>query len=69
MSWIETAASGSPAIAASLSDKNITSNFLEASNVNLTQEMIHLISRQQSFQANAQVEQIHNDVIQTVIKL
>lgn len=69
MSWLETSDSGSPIINPSNSDKNITSGALELSNVDLTQEMINLIGAQHSFQANAQVEQTYNEVMQTVIQI
>jgi flagellar hook protein FlgE len=69
MSWLETSDSGSPIINPGNSDKNISSGALELSNVDLTQEMIKLIGAQHSFQANAQVEQTYNEVMQTVIKI
>ncbi len=69
MSWVETSASGSPSINASNSDGGIEVGSLELSNVDLTAEMISLISAQHNFQANAQVEQAYNEVMQTVLKI
>lgn len=69
MSWLETSESGSPIINPNNSDGNINSGTLELSNVDLTQEMINLIGAQHNFQANAQVEQTYNEVMQTVIKI
>ncbi len=69
MSWVQSSASGSPIIDASNSNKNITAGEVETSNVDLTQEMISLISAQHNFQANAQVEQTYNETIQQVIKM
>ena len=69
MSWVETTASGSPTLSPDNSDNNIQSGALELSNVDLTSEMINLIGAQNSFQANAQVEQTYNEVMKTVIQL
>ncbi len=69
MSWVETSASGSPAVNASNSDGGLEVGALELSNVDLTAEMISLIGAQHSFQANAQVEQAYNEVMQTVLKI
>ena len=69
MSWLETTSSGAPILNPKNSDKNITASVVETSNVDLTQEMIALIGAQHNFQANAQVEQTYNEVMQTVIKI
>lgn len=69
MSWVETGDSGAPILNAATGDNSINSGKLELSNVDLTQEMIDLIGAQHSFQANAQVEQVYNEVMQTVIKI
>lgn len=69
MQWIASTASGE----ASLAQDNGTNNFnvgsLEQSNVDLTTEMVSLINAQHTFQANAQVEQVFNEVMQTVIQM
>lgn len=69
MSWQETTASGSPIMNVDSSNGVIGSGQLELSNVDLTEEMINLIDAQHGFQANAQVEEVFNQVMQTVIKL
>lgn len=69
MSWMQSSESGAPVIDPGNSNKNITTGVVETSNVDLTQEMIALISAQHNFQANAQVEQTYNETIQQVIKL
>jgi flagellar hook protein FlgE len=69
MSWIQSTKSGSPIVSQSASTANITTGTLELSNVDLTQEMVNLIGAQHSFQANAQVEQTYNEVMQTIVKI
>jgi flagellar hook protein FlgE len=69
MSWVETTESGSPILNPTNSNNNISAGVLESSNVDLTQEMINLIGAQNSFQANAQVEQTYNEIMKTVIQL
>lgn len=69
MSWVETTESGKAILNPGNSNKNISSSVVETSNVDLTQEMISLIGAQHNFQANAQVEQTYNEVMQTVIKI
>ena len=69
MSWVESQQSGSANINQSNSVGNITSGQYESSNVELTTEMVNLLGAQHAFQANAQVEQTYNEVMQVVIKL
>lgn len=69
MQWIANTNSGNPIINQSNSTNNITAGYVELSNVDLTTEMVNLISAQHTFQANAQVEQAYNDVMKTVIQL
>ncbi len=69
MSWVESPQSGTANINQSNSEGNITSGQYELSNVELTTEMVNLLGAQHSFQANAQVEQTYNEVMQIVIKL
>lgn len=69
MSWQETGDSGAPIMNVDSSNGVIGSGQLELSNVDLTQEMINLIDAQHGFQANAQVEEVFNQVMQSVIKL
>jgi flagellar hook protein FlgE len=67
--WAATTDSGVPMVTPSNSANNITAGRLEASNVDLAQELVSLITAQNTFQANAQVEQTYNQVMQTVTKL
>lgn len=69
MSWISSPASGNAMINQSNSLRNIRAGYVELSNVDLTSEMVNLLGAQQTFQANAQVESVYNEVMQTVIKL
>jgi flagellar hook protein FlgE len=69
MSWLETGDSGVPQVDQSNSEGAINPGMLELSNVDLTSEMVKLISSQNNFQANAQVEQTYNEVMKTVIQL
>lgn len=68
-SWLATSASGSAIINQGTSTNSVKSGFLETSNVDLTEEMINLIDAQHGFQANAQVEQTFNEVMQTIVQL
>ena len=68
-SWMATSDSGTAIVNQNNSTKNIFAGSVELSNVDLTQEMVNLIGAQHSFQANAQVEQTYNEVMQTIIKL
>lgn len=70
-SWAETFGSGQPAIgspgAASLG--NIQSSALEQSNVDITEELVDMISAQRNFQANAQVISVADTLTQTIINI
>jgi len=69
MQWIANSSSGNAVVNQNNSTMNIQSGYVELSNVDLTTEMVNLLSAQHIFQANAQVEQTYNDVMNTVIKL
>lgn len=69
MSWTASSDSGTALVNLSNSLGNITASSVEASNVDLTDEMVNLIGAQHSFQANAQVEQTYNEIMQTVMQL
>jgi flagellar hook protein FlgE len=69
MQWISSTQSGAPVFSQSNATNNINVGKLEQSNVDLTTEMVNLINAQHAFQANAQVEQVYNEVMQTVIQL
>jgi len=47
----------------------LQSGALEASNVEITQELVNLITAQRSFQANAQVISADNTLTQTVMNI
>lgn len=69
MSWVESSSSGSAVISQNNSLGNIRTGYVELSNVDLTTEMVNLLNAQHTFQANAQVENTYNEVMNTVIKL
>jgi len=69
MSWQATTSSGAAEISQSNSSAAIISKSLESSNVDLTSEMVNLLTAQHNFQANAQVEQAYDAIMQTIIKL
>jgi len=68
-SWIETAKSGVPLIAAAstLGRGTIVGSSVEASNVNQTTDMVGLLAAQQAYQASAQVVKIESQNYQTLI--
>jgi flagellar hook protein FlgE len=70
-SWNESAASGAPATGApgSASLGTLEAGSLEGSNVDITQELVSMISAQRSFQANAQVISTGDTLTQTVINI
>jgi len=67
--WLSTTASGEPVVNPTNSSNNLKGGALETSNVDLAAELVNLINAQNTFQANAQVEQTYNEVMQTVTKL
>jgi flagellar hook protein FlgE len=69
MSWIPTSLSGVATVNVSASSNAFNSGTIELSNVDLTQELVSLLSSQHDFQANAQVQQTYNQVLQTIEKL
>lgn len=69
MSWLASSVSGQPTINAVLSTGAFTGGTIEGSNVDLTNELVLLLNSQHNFQANAQVEQTYNQILQTVEKL
>ncbi len=58
MQWIANSESGNPVVMQSNSTLNISTGYVELSNVDLTTEMVNLLNAQHTFQANAQVEQV-----------
>lgn len=69
MSWEETTLSGAPDINQNNSQSAFQTSSLEAANVDLAAEMVKLITVQNNFQANAQVQKAYNEVMQTVTQL
>ncbi len=70
-SWRESTASGEPIAgeAATSSFGTIQSGALETSNVDLTEELVTLITAQRNFQANAKSIETSNAVTQTIIQI
>lgn len=66
MSWLETVESGTPVFNADASSGAFSAGMLELSNVDLTDELIKLMGAQHDFQANSQVMQTYNQVLQTI---
>ncbi|MDD0972680.1 flagellar hook protein FlgE [Pseudomonas fontis] len=69
--WKETFSSGIPGIDAPKTGTlgSISSNSLEASNVNLTQELVELIKAQSNYQANAKTISTQSTIMQTIIQM
>lgn len=70
-SWSETISSGQPVLGAPGTGGMglIKSGMLEGSNVDLTSELVNLISAQRNFQANAQTIRTGDAVTQTIINI
>lgn len=69
--WAETINSGQPIVSAAGTGGMglIDSGALEESNVDLTSELVHLISAQRNFQANAQTIRTADAITQTIINI
>ena len=69
--WAESFASGAPLTGApgSADLGLIQSSALEESNVDLTRELVELITAQRNYQANAQVISVADDITQTIINI
>lgn len=70
-SWVETSASGGPVPGAPGSGSlgQIRSAALEGSTVELTEQLVGMITAQRNFQANAQVISTNNEMTQTILNL
>jgi len=70
-SWKETFSSGQPAFDGGTVGTNgsIVSGSLEASNVNLTSELVDLIKGQSYYQANAKTISTQSSIMQTIIQM
>ena len=69
--WAETAASGQPATSTPGSGNlgKVQSGALEASNIDMTAELVQLITAQRVYQANAQTIKTQDSVLQTLVNL
>jgi flagellar hook protein FlgE len=69
--WEETYASGVPVVGTPLSGSlgNIQAAAVEESNVDLTQELVNMITAQRVYQANAQTIKTQDQVLQTIVNL
>jgi len=69
--WAETYTSGQPlrGTAGTSSFGQIQSGALEASNVDLTSQLVNMITAQRDFQANAQVISTSDQITQTIINI
>ena len=69
--WAETFSSGQPlhGQAGSADFGMVQGGGLEASNVDLTEQLVNMITAQRNFQANAQMIQTQDQIAQTVINI
>ncbi len=64
--WVETAASG---VATAVTTPNVLGGYLEASNSDLTDQLVNMIVAQRNFQANAKTITTENTLSETVINI
>ena len=69
--WVRTAASGGPIVGAPGSGNLgvLQAGALEESNVDLTAELVNMITAQRSYQANAQTIKTQDQILQTIVNL
>ena len=69
--WVETPDSGAPLVGSPGTGTlgEIQSGALESSNVDLTQELVNMITAQRVYQANAQTVRTHDQLLQTIVNL
>ncbi|EAR22305.1 flagellar hook protein FlgE [Nitrococcus mobilis] len=69
--WAETFASGAPVTAAPGSSGvgTIQGGALEKSNVNLTEQLVHMITAQRNFQANSQMISTQDQITQSILNI
>jgi flagellar hook protein FlgE len=69
--WVETAASGAPIVGAPLTGSlgTLQPASVEDSSVDLTQELVNMLTAQRSYQANAQTIKTQDQVLQTIVNL
>lgn len=70
-SWASTVASGEPVLGEANTGRfgTLTSGALEASNVDLTEQLVNMITAQRNFQANAQMISTADTTTQTIINI
>jgi len=69
--WVQSAASGGPVVGAPGSGNLgvLQAGALEESNVDLTSELVNMITAQRSYQANAQTIKTQDQILQTIVNL
>lgn len=69
--WVQTYASGQPVygVAGGAGFGNIESGSLEESNVDITQQLVNMITAQRAYQANAEMVSTENSITQTTINI
>ena len=69
--WTESAASGVPLVGAPKTGGlgSLQSNAIEDSNVELTSELVNMITAQRTYQANAQTIKTQDQLLQTIVNL
>jgi flagellar hook protein FlgE len=69
--WVQTFASGQPVYgqAGGAGFGNIESGSLEESNVDITQQLVNMITAQRAYQANAEMVSTENSITQTTINI
>lgn len=69
--WVESATSGAPKVGVPGSSNlgSLQSGAVESSNVNLTAELVNMITAQRNYQANAQTIKTENQLVQTLVNL
>ena len=69
--WIETSTSGQPTVDAPGTGRlgEVQSNAVEESNVDLTSELVKMITQQRNYQANAQTIKTQDQIMQTIVNL
>lgn len=69
--WVESASAGQPTLGAPGSGVlgNVESGALENSNVDMTSELVSMITAQRFYQANAQTIKTHDQILQTIVNL
>jgi flagellar hook protein FlgE len=70
-SWVETVASGQPVLGAPGNGKfgALRSGALEESNIDLTSELVNMMTAQRTYQANAQTIKTQDQVLSTLTNL